>query len=94
MEDISFKINYVEKENRSVAIVDNNIIGECDYEVDNNKWVITHTIVSEEYGGRGIAKKLVLAIVDEARKNNIKIIPLCSYAKKVLEKEEYKDIVG
>ena len=94
MEDISFKINYVEKENRSVAIVDNNIIGECDYEVDNNKWVITHTIVSEEYGGRGIAKKLVLAIVEEARKKNIKIIPLCSYAKKVLEKEEYKDIVG
>lgn len=93
MEDISFKINYKELENRSVAIVDNNIIGECDYEVDNNKWVITHTIVSEEYGGRGIAKKLVLAIVDEARKNNIKIIPLCSYAKKVLEKEEYKDIV-
>lgn len=93
MEDISFKIKYVEKENRSVAIVDNNIIGECDYEVDNNKWVITHTIVNEEYGGRGIAKKLVLAIVDEARKKNIKIIPVCSYAKKVLEKEEYKDIV-
>ena len=90
MEDISFIIKYNEKENRAVAIVDNNIIGECDYEVDNNKWVITHTIVSEEYGGRGIAKKLVLAIVDEARKKNIKIIPICSYAKKVLEKEEYK----
>ena len=93
MEDINFVIKYVEKENRSIALVDNNIIGECDYEVDNNKWVITHTIVNEEYGGRGIAKKLVLAIVDEARKNNIKIIPICSYAKKVLEKEEYRDIV-
>ena len=92
MEDISFVIKYKELENRAVAIVDNNIIGECDYEVDNNKWAITHTIVSEEYGGRGIAKKLVLAIVDEARKKNIKIIPLCSYAKNILKKEEYKDI--
>jgi len=93
MEDINFVIKYKELENRAVAIVDNNIIGECDYEVDNNKWVITHTFVSEEYGGRGIAKKLVLTIVDEARKKNIKIIPLCSYAKKVLEKDEFKDII-
>lgn len=93
MEDINFLIKYVEKENRSVALVDNNIIGECDYEIDNNKWVITHTLVDEAYGGRGIAKKLVLAIVDEARKKGIKIIPICSYARKVLEKEEYRDIV-
>ena len=86
-------VKYIRQENRSVALDDDKVIGECDYEINNNKWVITHTLVSEEYGGRGIAKGLVLAIIDEARKQNIKIIPVCSYAKKMLEKEEYKDIL-
>ena len=63
-------VKYIEQENRSVALNNNKVIGECDFEIKNNKIVITHTIVSEEYGGRGIAKRLVLAIIDEARKEN------------------------
>ena len=86
-------IKFVKEENRSVALDDDKVIGECDFEIKDNKFVITHTLVSEEYGGRGIAKRLVLAIIDEARKENKKIIPVCSYAKKMLEKEEYKDIL-
>ena len=86
-------IKFVKKENRSVALDDDKVIGECDFEIKDNKFVITHTLVSKEYGGRGIAKRLVLAIIDEARKENKKIIPVCSYAKKMLEKEEYKDIL-
>ena len=86
-------VKFIKQENRSVALDDDKVIGECDFEIKDNKWVITHTLVSEEYGGRGIAKRLVLAIIDEARKENKKIIPVCSYAKKMLEKEEYKDIL-
>ena len=84
---MDYEIKFVANENRSIALIKNKIIGECDFDVDGDTWLITHTFVDEKYGGRGIAKKLVLAIVDEAEKKNKKIIPLWSYAKKVLGKE-------
>lgn len=60
----------------------------------DNLWTITHTEVDSAYGGRGIAKKLVLKVVEEARARSVKIIPVCSYAKKILEgNEEYSDVL-
>jgi predicted GNAT family acetyltransferase len=59
------------------------------------KIIITHTEVAEEFGGTGLGKLLVKAGVDFARKNNIKIIPECPYAKKVLESSmEYADVLA
>lgn len=53
-----------------------------------DKFIIDHTEVDPEFEGQGIGKQLVHAAVDYARKNNLKIIPKCSYAKSVLEKDE------
>jgi predicted GNAT family acetyltransferase len=51
--------------------------------------------VKQEFGGRGIAKRLVLAVIEEARKQNKKINPICSYAKKMMESsDEYKDVLN
>lgn len=84
-----------ECENNRSAVYDKNVlIGRCEFEVINNVWNITHTIVNPGYEGRGIARKLVTMIIDEARKNNVKINPICSYAQKMmLCKEEYKDVL-
>lgn len=88
---ISFNLH----ESRSVALNNEDIIGYCQYKEDNNVWSITHTVVKQEFGGRGIAKRLVLAIIDEARKQNKKINPICSYAKKMMESsDEYKDVLN
>ena len=40
---------------------------------------ITHTGVPSEFGGRGIAAKLVNAAIADARAEGFKIEPLCSY---------------
>ncbi|MGV8955011.1 MAG: GNAT family N-acetyltransferase [Cypionkella sp.] len=40
---------------------------------------ITHTGVPPEFGGRGIAAKLVNAAIADARAEGFKIEPLCSY---------------
>lgn len=59
-----------------------------------DKFIIEHTIVNEEFEGRGIGKKLVLEVVDFARQNHVKILPYCSFAKKVFEKtEEIQDVL-
>lgn len=38
-----------------------------------------HTIVPPEIGGRGVAAKLVEAMIADARKMGFKIVPACSY---------------
>jgi hypothetical protein len=55
--------------------------------VDDYKIIIDHTEVDPAYGGKGYGKELVLKAVDFARKQDIKIIPLCPFAKKVFDKD-------
>ena len=61
-------------------------VGECDFLETENYWNIIHTEVNNEYQGQGIARKLVECIIENAKKENKKLIAECSYAKKVLEK--------
>ena len=71
-----------------------NHVGECEFCAENNVWSITHTGVDPAYGGRGIAKLLVLKVIEEARRQQVRIIPICSYAKRMMEgKEEYDDVL-
>jgi predicted GNAT family acetyltransferase len=46
---------------------------------------VFHTEVDASLSGKGIGRKLVAAAVEFARKNHLKILPTCSYAKKVLD---------
>lgn len=41
--------------------------------------VAEHTLVPPEIGGRGVAAKLVEALVADARSQNFRIVPACSY---------------
>lgn len=55
---------------------------------------ITHTEVAEEFGGKGLGMELVKAAVEDAKKNNLKIVSLCPYAKKMIERTpEFKDLL-
>lgn len=57
------------------------------------KLTLIYTGVSDELGGQGVGKKLVKAVVEHARENNLKIIASCSFAKNMLEKEDsYQDV--
>lgn len=56
--------------------------------VGDTKFIIDHTEVNPEFNGQGVGKKMVLAAVDYARKNNLKIIPLCPFAKATFDKNQ------
>lgn len=57
--------------------------------------IIDHTEVSDALRGTGAGKKLVQASVDYARANNIKILPLCPFAKSVFDKTpEFSDVLN
>ncbi|MBR6159967.1 MAG: GNAT family N-acetyltransferase [Lachnospiraceae bacterium] len=69
----------------SIALHSGKKIGECDFEKSENGWNIYHTEVLPEYGGRGIAKRLVYKTVEAAERNKAAVIPTCSYAAALLD---------
>ena len=56
---------------------------------------IDHTWVDEEYKGKGLGKMLMYELADFARREHLKIIPVCPFIKVLLERypDEYKDLV-
>lgn len=59
-----------------------------------DKIIIDHTEVNEGHNGKGFGKMMVAKAVDFAREKNIRIIPLCPFAKKVFDKNpEYSDVL-
>lgn len=52
-----------------------------------DKFIIDHTDVSDTLRGQGIGRHLLDAAVDFAREKQVKIIPLCPYAKSVFDKD-------
>jgi predicted GNAT family acetyltransferase len=86
---ISFK--HKEDGRKGIFIIMENDIpaGEMTYVwAGTNKFIIDHTEAYEEFSGKGYAKQLVLKGIDFAKEKGVKIIPLCPYAKKVMEKDE------
>ncbi|TPG32086.1 GNAT family N-acetyltransferase [Flavobacterium pectinovorum] len=77
------------------AIEDGKEAGKMTYTwAGDSKFIIDHTEVNEGFNGKGVGKKLVMAAVDYARANNIKIIPLCPFAKSVFDKTaEIRDVL-
>ncbi len=60
----------------------------------NDKIIIDHTEVNPGNNGKGFGKKMVAKAVEYAREKNIKIIPLCPFAKKVFDKTpEFRDVL-
>ena len=78
-----------ENKGQFVLYEDDTRVGEVTFYADGeNKIVLDHTGVDPQFGGRGYAKQLVLHVVDYARENHLKIVPVCSYAKRVFERDE------
>ena len=77
------------------AWIDEVQVGELTYQrTTPERMIIDHTRVFEGFEGQGIARQLVMAAVDFARQYGRTIVPVCSYARKVLMRtDEYIDIL-
>lgn len=77
------------------AVEDGNQAGMMTYVwAGSDIFIINHTEVDPVFKGRSVGKKMVMAAVDYARANELKIIPLCPFAKSVFEKiETIRDVL-
>ncbi len=83
------------EEGRFFIEEDGQMLAEITYRrPDQQQLLIDHTYVSETLRGQSIGEQLVRHVVDQARQENSKIIPECSYAKHQFEKHpEYADVL-
>ena len=57
------------------------------------KFIIDHTEVAEAFGGRGLGKQLFLEAVAFAREQQLKILPLCPFARRMFDRyPEFADV--
>ena len=60
----------------------------------DTRMILDHTEVNDAYRGQNIGKRILMHIVEFARQNKIKIIPLCPFAKSVFNKiEAIRDVL-
>ncbi len=74
---------------------DGKILAEMSYVWADKKIIIDHTDVSDVLAGKGIGKQLLRKAVTFSRDKNIKVIPLCPFAKAMFDKtEEFRDVLA
>ena len=90
-------IQHEESESKGAYFVEleGNKVGEMTYsKAGTDRIIIDHTEVDNSMRGTGLEKKLVIKAVDDARKNEISIVPLCPFARSVFDKnEELRDVL-
>jgi uncharacterized protein len=70
-------------------------LAEMTYTVAGSRVIIDHTQVDDSLRGKGVGGQLVLAAVHFARSENVRLMPLCPYAKSVFDKTpEYGDVLA
>ena len=89
------QILFEREHSRSAAYDGASCIGYAVIEERGGRWVIPHTEVDPAYGGQGIARCLIEEIIAAARREGRKIVPVCSYAEKMMQgKDEYRDVLA
>ncbi|MDD3005287.1 GNAT family N-acetyltransferase [Flavobacterium sp.] len=74
---------------RFVLYENDNFAGKMTYTYAGlDKIIIDHTGVEEQYNGRGFGKDLFNKVIAFARSKNLKVIPLCPFAKKMFDRDE------
>ena len=71
-----------------VLHLDGERMGTLDYEVpETGVMRIDYVEVAPELRGSGLGRELVQAAVDWARAGNLKIVPICGYARAVITRD-------
>lgn len=69
-------------------------VAEIVYKKEEGKLIIEHTEVDEFFRGKNIGFELVEKAVGFARAEQLKVVPVCKFAKKIIERhEQFRDVL-
>lgn len=93
-EKLSVTVTHEQPEQRYLAFADDLEVGHLDYVESDGVVTFTHTIVPDEFGGRGVAGALVKDALDDVRERDLTVVPRCSYVRSWIQRHpEYLDLV-
>lgn len=79
---------------RYTATVDGQAVGVAEYERSGDTIVFTHTVVDHESEGRGVGTALVRHALDEAREQQLTVVPQCRFvAAFISDHPDYQDLL-
>ena len=69
-------------------------LAEMEYRKEKDRIIIQHTEVDTSLRGKNIGFELVERGVEYARETKLKIVPLCVFAKKIIDRhKEFQDVL-
>ena len=83
------------RRHRDEIHVDGQLAGFAEYRLDGQRITFTHTQTEPAFNGRGLARQLVTEALDDARRRELPVRPLCPYVRKVVisDPERFLDLV-
>ena len=79
---------------RYELLVDGELAGFLQYNMRGGRVILVHTEIDEARAGHGLASILVAGTLDDIRVRGLKIVPVCPYVERFLERHpEYDDLV-
>jgi predicted GNAT family acetyltransferase len=87
----SFEVQHVPAPARGAFVIERDArrLGEMTYvRAGAKRIIIDHTFVDDALRGTGAGKRMVEAAVAWARAEQLKVIPLCPFAKATIERDE------
>jgi predicted GNAT family acetyltransferase len=86
-------ISHNEDESRFECRVDGGLAF-AEYQRNGDRITFTHTEVSEEAAGKGVAGEIVAAALTYAREQQLQVVPECAYVQSYIERHrEWHDVV-
>ena len=74
--------------------VDGSLAGFAEYRGHTDTRTFTHTEVDERFEGQGVGSRLVHDALEDARRQGLKVIPMCPFVKAYMGRHpEYLDLV-
>jgi uncharacterized protein len=67
----------------------------ADYVLQGDSMIFTHTFVPPDLRGGGLAAQLLRRALDDARAQNLKVVPACSYVATFIQRHpEYQSLMA
>lgn len=81
-------------DSRFEIIADGRLAGFAEYHLHGDVADFTHTVIDDEFEGRGLGSQLIRAALDETRRHGRHVLPYCPFVKAFIAKhDDYADLV-
>jgi predicted GNAT family acetyltransferase len=80
---------------RYELLVDDAVAGFADYQLAGDRIAVLHVEVDQHLEGQGLGRELVDAVLDDAKRRGLLVLPWCPFTRKVIAENQaaYLDLV-